>query len=231
MAQDNNPLTPKGKKYCKTIKTHQSMNQTVWTLISWLGSVKCGTIEIVLFFIVPLFNLRVNTWTIVPLASLSRPNGLDMSVAWNNTNINLNGDGSVPVMWILIAGIGHKHVAVKLLQENRTQPWAVGWGRAAGIISVSRRRHGWGGRNRGVRDWRRMRGGVKGEKSRLVGRESSEGSDGGSPSAMASDSAQSFPLGLLHCDLLEHAGTLWGQASLSVSFYPSVCFSFDLSSI
>lgn len=56
-----------------------------------------------------------------------------MSVAWNNTNINLNGDGSFPVMWILIAGIGHKRVAVKLLQENRTQPWAVGWGRAAGI--------------------------------------------------------------------------------------------------
>ncbi len=75
MAQDNNPLPLRAKKYCKSIKTLQSMNQTVWTLISWLGSVKCGAIEIVLFFIFPLFNLRVNTWTIVPLASLSRPNG------------------------------------------------------------------------------------------------------------------------------------------------------------
>lgn len=45
------------------------------------------------------------------------------------------------------------------------------------------------------------------EKRRLVGRENTEGRDGGSPSAMASDSAQSFPLGLLHCDLTEHAGT------------------------
>lgn len=70
-----------------------------------------------------------------------------MSVAGNNTNIILNGDGSVPVMWILIAGIGHKRFTVKLLQEYRTQPWAVGCteearGRAAGI-NISEQEKTW----------------------------------------------------------------------------------------
>ncbi len=166
----------------------------------------------------PTINLRVNTWTIVPLASLSRPNG-----PWHVCCLEQHKYKSER-WWIGPCYVDidsrYKRVAVKLLQENRTQPWAVGCteearGRAAGI-NISEQEKTWLRREKQRGKGLKKDEEVEGEKRRLVGRESSEGSDGGSPSAMASDSAQSFPLGLLHCDLLEHAGTLWGQVSLSI---------------
>ncbi len=121
----------------------------------------------------PTINLRVNTWTIVPLASLSRPNG-----PWHVCCLEQHKYKSER-WWIGPCYVDidsrYKRVAVKLLQENRTQPWAVGCteearGRAAGI-NISEQEKTWLRREKQRGKGLKKDEEVEGEKRRLVGRE------------------------------------------------------------
>ncbi len=122
-------------------------------------------------------------------------------------------------MWILIAGIGHKRVTVKLLQENRTQPWAVGCteearGRAAGI-NISEQEKTW------LRREKQRGKGLK--KDEEVGRKERNGGWWGERAQKGAMEGHLQRWHLIQHNLshsgyctVEHAGTLWGQVSLSI---------------
>ncbi len=179
----------------------------------------------------PTINLRVNTWTIVPLASLSRPNG-----PWHVCCLEQHKYKSER-WWIgpryVDIDSRHKRVTVKLLQENRTQPWAVGCteearGRAAGI-NISEQEKTWLRREkqRG-KDWRRMR--------RWGERRETEA--GGERELRRERWRVTFSDGIWFSTIFPTRVTAlwptracWDSLRPSLSFYPPVCFSFDLSSI